>query len=286
MLRPPARTTAESGFGGRSVRSAHDPAAPGGPLLRWAKWVRLQGTIGPGLVVVHPRTSAREDRVVILRLMAVRNGPLDRARETSKRLTTYSVAEIHVARLSAGLSQQALGAAVGLTASEVGRFERGDLQDVGIDRLCRMAAAVGLTVSLRLYPAGDPVRDAGQSRLLDRLRGHVPPRSRWRQEVPLRGRDDARAWDAVIDGTGCADAVEAETRFVDTQATERRIALKLRDDPSVAHVVLLLADTRLNRRTLAAVRDSLLATYPIDARVALARIADGRCPGGNAIVVL
>ncbi|MGK2851933.1 MAG: XRE family transcriptional regulator [Candidatus Limnocylindrales bacterium] len=196
------------------------------------------------------------------------------------------MAEIRGARQSAGLSQHALGAAVGLTASEVGRFERGDLQDVGIDRLCRMAAAVGMTVSLRLFPAGDPVRDAGQMRLLDRLRGHVPPGSRWRPEVPLFGRDDARAWDAVIDGTGCVDAVEAETRFVDTQATERRIALKMRDDPTVAHVILLLADTRLNRRTPAEVRESLRATYPIDGRVALARIAEGRCPGGNAIVVL
>lgn len=218
--------------------------------------------------------------------MAVRNGPLDRARETSKKLVAHAVVEIHGARLAAGLSQRALGAAVGLSASEVGRFERGDLQDVGIDRLCRMSAAVGLTVSLRMYPAGDPVRDSGQLRLLDRLRSRVPPPSRWRQEVPLVGRDDARAWDAVIDATGCVDAVEAETRFVDTQATERRIALKLRDDSRVAHVILLLADTRLNRRTLDDVRESLRATYPIDGRAALARIADGRCPGGNAIVVL
>lgn len=218
--------------------------------------------------------------------MAVRNGPLDRARETSKRLVADATTEIRVARLSAGLSQRALGAPVGLTASEVGRFERGDLQDVGIDRLCRMSAAVGLTVSLRMYPAGDPVRDAGQVRLLDRLHGRIPPSSRWRLEVPLFGRDDARAWDAVIDGTGCADAVEAETRFVDTQSTERRIALKLRDDSSASHVILLLADTRLNRRTLDDVRESLRATYPIDGRAALARIAEGRCPGGNAIVVL
>lgn len=218
--------------------------------------------------------------------MAVRNGPLDRARETSKRLATLAAAEIRGARVAAGLSQHALGAAVGLSASEIGRFERGDIQDVGIDRLCRMAAAAGLTVTLRLYPEGDPVRDAGQVRLLARLRDRISPSVRWRQEVPLTGRGDLRAWDAVIDGTGCADAVEAETRFVDTQATERRVALKLRDDPSVAHVVLLLADTRLNRSTLAAVRDSLRATYPIDGRVALARIAAGRCPGGNAIIVL
>lgn len=211
---------------------------------------------------------------------------MDRARETSKRLVTHAVAEIHGARMAAGLSQQALGAAVGLSASEIGRFERGDVQDVGIDRLCRLAAAAGLTVSLRLFPDGDPVRDAGQVRLLDRLRDRVPSAVRWRQEVSLFGRDDPRAWDAVIDGTGCADAVEAETRFVDTQATERRIALKLRDDASVTHVILLLADTRLNRNTLAAVRESLRATYPVDGRVALARIAEGRCPSGNAIVVL
>ncbi len=175
---------------------------------------------------------------------------------------------------------------VGVSPSAVARFERGQLADIGIERLCRLAASVGLELSVRLFPDGDPIRDAGQVRLLERLRVRLPVSVRWRVEVPIIGRQDRRAWDAVIDGHACIDAVEAETRIADLQAAERRIALKARDDPTIRHLVLLLSDTRANRHALALARESLRAQYPLDTRAAMAGLSVGHCPGANAIVVL
>ena len=72
-------------------------------------------------------------------------------------------------------------------------------------------------------------------------------------EVPLPAlpdRPEQRAWDAVIRGGGKRTAVELEMRLSDGQALERRINLKRRDDQTEGFV-LLVADTRTNRRVLA-----------------------------------
>ncbi|MEA2576831.1 MAG: Helix-turn-helix domain [Chloroflexota bacterium] len=196
------------------------------------------------------------------------------------------MAEIKLARIRAGVSQKDVGHAVDMSASQVGRFERGQLQEVTIEQVCRLSVAVGLEVSLRLYPDGDPIRDAAQVRLLERLRARIAPSVRWRTEVPLFGRDDSRAWDAVSDGTGCVDGIEAETRLSDVQATERRIMLKLRDDASIQHLFLLVADTRANRAALAIGRESLRGNFPLDTREVIASLAAGRCPGANGLIIL
>lgn len=218
--------------------------------------------------------------------MTTRDRRLDRARATSRRLIASAISEIKAARVRAGVSQQDLGRAVGMSASQVGRLERGQLHDVSIEKVCRLSAGVGLDASLRFYPGGDPVRDIGQVRLLGRMRGRVAPAVRWRTEVSLPIRDDLRAWDAVVDGTGCVDSVEAETRLHDVQATERRILHKHRDDGSVRHVFLLVADTRANRAVLAVAREGLRGNFPLDTREALAALANGRCPGANALIIL
>ena len=81
-------------------------------------------------------------------------------------------------------------------------------------------------VRLRAYPAGDPIRDAGHTRLLDRLRRDLASGLQWRSEVPLPIEGDLRAWDAVIGGPGWRLMVEAETLIDDVQALERRLALE------------------------------------------------------------
>lgn len=218
--------------------------------------------------------------------MATRDRRLDRALATARHLGTSLAREIRDGRLAAGLSQDDVGRAVGLSGSQVGRFERGELAAIRIEQLCRLGAAVGLVPSIRLYPAADPVRDIGQVRLLERLRRRIAGPARWRVEVPLPGQRELRAWDAVIDRTGCLDAVEAETRLADLQAIVRRIQVKLRDDGTVTHVFLLVADTRSNRQALALGRESLREQFPLDTREALISLRDGRCPGGSAIIVL
>ena len=190
------------------------------------------------------------------------------------------------ARVAIGLSQDDLGRSVDISGSQVGRFERGELDDIGLEQLCRLSASVGLVPSLRLYPAGDPVRDVAQVRLLERVRERLPSDANWRTEVPLHGRSDARAWDAVAESSTCVDAFEAESRLGDLQAIERRILLKHRDDPVIGHVFLVVAATRANRRALALGRAGLQGNFPLDTREALASLSRGRCPGANGLVVL
>jgi hypothetical protein len=86
-----------------------------------------------------------------------------------------------------------------------------------------------------------------------RFLNHVRAPLSYRLEVPLPAlpdRPEQRAWDAVIGGAGTRTAVELEMRLRDSQALERRLNLKRRDDPTEAFV-LVVADTRTNRRILA-----------------------------------
>jgi hypothetical protein len=165
----------------------------------------------------------------------------------------------------------------------VERLEAGTRRST-IREFAAYGVTVGLDVRLRAYPAGDPIRDAGQQRLLERLRRRLDPGLGWRTEVPLPIEGDRRAWDALIRGDVRVAAVEAETVLDDIQAVERRIALKQRDG-AIDHVILLVADTRRNRRALAAT-PTAFPGFSRDARSTLRALADGRIPLGSCVVIL
>ena len=193
-----------------------------------------------------------------------------------------------MARVGAGLSLRDVAAASGASHQQLARFERGDLERVSIAELGAWCAIVGLDLSIRAYPAGDPIRDRAQLALLERFRARLHPSLRWRTEVPLPIERDLRAWDADIRGTVPAPwraRVEAETKLADLQALERRLQLKIRDDP-VGHVVLLVSETRSNRQAIRLLKDGLRETLPLDARDMLAALGTGRDPGASGIVVL
>jgi len=135
----------------------------------------------------------------------------------------------------------------------VSRIERAKLGSVSIIQATRLGAVLGLDVRVNVYPGGEPLRDAASAKRLGRILAHVRPPLRYRTEVALPARMagpiELRAWDLVtyLDGTRCA--WELEMRLRDAQATIRRHALKRRDDP-VDRFVLVLADTKTNRRIL------------------------------------
>ena len=193
-------------------------------------------------------------------------------------------ADISSARRNSGLSLATVGRACGLSRSAAGRIENGDTIEVSTGRLACLGAAVGLDVRLRAYPAGDPIRDAGQIRLLERLRARLHASLRWSTEVPLPIEGDLRAWDAVIRGRDWRRPVEAETVLDDIQALERRLGLKRRDGGE-DHLILLVADTIRNRRALAAAPGAF-ADLPLKTREILAALSKGEDPGGSGIVVL
>jgi transcriptional regulator with XRE-family HTH domain len=187
--------------------------------------------------------------------------------------------------VTAGLSLREVAFAAGVSHNKVWRIEHAKSLDVSVLDLTRVATAVGLDMSLRFYPGGDPIRDAAHVQLLHRLRARIHPDLRWRAEVPLPIPGDRRAWDATIAGVGFVLGVEAETRVRDAQAVARRVNLKQRDG-ELDHVILLVADTRANRLALQAARPELADALPITPRIALGALAEGRSPGGNAVIVL
>ncbi len=192
--------------------------------------------------------------------------------------------ELHAARMSTGLSLEAVGDAVDMSREKVRRIERGLAAGATIGDLTAVATAVGLDLSVKLYPGGRPLRDIVHVRLLGRFHARIHPSLGWQPETPVPLPGDRRAWDAMIRGTRFRLGVEAESRLGDLQALERRVALKARDS-RIEQVVLLVADTRHNRDALRAA-GPMLSSFPLSARSIPRSLAVGREPGGSGIVVL
>ena len=217
---------------------------------------------------------------------------VDRGRRLGRLDLVRVGTEIRHARTGSGLSLAAIGRSVGLSASQVSRIERGLAPSTTVLQLAIIGAAVGLDIRTRTYPGPDPLRDVAQQRLLDRLRPRLHPRLRMRAEVLIAGDSEQRAWDAWVDAFDpAADpaiqglAVEAETRIADGQAFLRRLALKM-SRGGVNAVLVVVADTRVNRASVAAMRLVAFDAFPITPRQAFDCLAAGRHPGGSALVFL
>src|SRR5271157_4979489 len=216
--------------------------------------------------------------------IAVRHSPAmgskqraaDKGTERARSVAVDLGGELRRAREQHGLSQAVVGRAVRLSASQVSRIERARSKHLSIHHIARLLAVVGLDLSARAYPAGPPIRDAVHLALLNRLRDRVGPAAAWRFEVPVGRVGDPRAWDAVLAVGAARVAVEAETRPRDLQALQRRVALKLRDDPGISGVVLLLANTRHNRNLMRESGDALRVDFPLPCEAVLRPLAEGR----------
>jgi hypothetical protein len=88
----------------------------------------------------------------------------------------------------------------------------------------------------------------------------------------------------VIRGPGWQVAAEAETVLADIQAAERKIALKQRDG-GIDHVILLVADTRRNRRALAAA-PAAFQGWNRHSRSAMRALKAADEPRDSAIIIL
>lgn len=217
--------------------------------------------------------------------MPKRSGIVERGRERGRSIVDLVEREFRDGRLDRGLSQDAVGDALGLDRSWISRVERGLVEDLSIGQAAELLSTVGLELSARVYPAGSPLRDAAHVTLLGRLRAVLHADLAWRTEVPLPIPGDLRAWDALIRGRGWRCGVEAETRPRDLQALERRLALKQRDG-EVDCVMLLLGDTRHNRALLRSYADALHEQFPAPGRETLELLARGAPPTANSIVLL
>ena len=218
--------------------------------------------------------------------MGTKRRAVDIGTERGRSIVSALGSEIRLAREEHGLSQALVGRAVGMSASQVSRIERAQAKCVSIRQLARLLAVVGMELSARAYPAGPPIRDAAHLKLLARFRARVAKSVVWRFEVPVGTPGDQRAWDAMMMIGAVEIGVEAETRLRDLQALQRRLALKCRDDLSISHVVLLLADTRSNRNLVREHDDALGTDWPLGPPQLLAALAAGRNPGASGMVLV
>lgn len=194
--------------------------------------------------------------------------------------------EFREARRGAGVSQDHVGRAAGISGAQVGRIERGQSPSLSIRTASVVAALLGLELVVRAYPGGYVLRDAAHLSLLRRLRARLGDGWTWDYEVPV-SRHDQRAWDAVVTDptTGTKVAVEAETRVTDVQALLRRIESK-RLASGVVSVLLLVSDTRANRAATTLAADVLRVPFPVPARQALASFERGTVPERGALILL
>jgi transcriptional regulator with XRE-family HTH domain len=217
--------------------------------------------------------------------MTARDGTVQHADQQARRLRSELASSLLVARVDAGLSQAAAARAAGMSHAQWGRIERGVLEDVSFGQACRACAAVGLKFYAKTVPDGDPARDAGQRSVLERFRLRLQPEAGWATEVVFPIPGDRRAWDGMATLHGRRAGCEAETHPRDTQALERRLALKLRDG-GVDILLLIVPDTRGNRRLLEAHREVLRSLLPLDTRQVLAALSRGELPERSGLVVI
>lgn len=193
--------------------------------------------------------------------------------------------EIRLARVMAGRTQRDLGRSIGTSACRISLVERGQVASVSYRQLARMAAAVGLKLSVRAYPVGRRLLDKPQLDLLGALRARASQAWRWQTEVPMPIPGDLRAADAVATIEGCSVLCELWTRLADWQAQSRGALLKQRD-LRADRLLIVLRATRANREALAAAGPASGGSFPLGSREVIRALAAGRDPGQNGIVVL
>lgn len=200
--------------------------------------------------------------------------------------------EFATIREDAGLTRAAVARAAGVRPSTVGRMEVG-LIEADFATMARVASVLGSEVSIRLFPAGAPIRDRFQAPMLEALQA-------------LMHRDWARSIEVPVVGSvrGVVDcvlghpveplvlAIEVQSELRRPEATLRRSADKAaalprseaghalaaaRDVPQVdVSRLLILRSTVANRAVVRDLARTFAAAYPARAGDAVAALRDPR----------
>lgn len=160
----------------------------------------------------------------------------------------------------------------GISQSMVAETERG-LLGVSLDARCRIAAACGHELSMKLYPVGTVrPRDSGQLALAEAISAAAAPCWRSRFEVAT-GPGPMHAADIVLENERQVAQIEVERAVVDFQAQWRAANLK-RDSLSKRlgrEVALILAvpDTTTVRKRLEPHDQLISQAMPMSSRAIL-----------------
>ena len=217
--------------------------------------------------------------------MPPRSRHTDDARRLWSRIAVQIGEQFRTARLVRGLTLREVAAAIGSSASEISRRELGRSTRLTGEKLAVHAAAIGLRLSVNLWPVGGGVRDAAQARHVAAFVARVGRTWRVLLEAPIRIAGDLRAVDVLLIRGEVRIVVEVITRLADLQAQIRAAQLKARDI-GATRLILVVAGTHNNRQALQATRGSLADAFDLDTRRVMADLARGADPGRDSIVVL
>ncbi|MEP6469248.1 MAG: helix-turn-helix transcriptional regulator [Chloroflexota bacterium] len=200
-----------------------------------------------------------------------------------ERLVREFADEVREARHAAGLSQDAVARAIGVSKATIGRLERSARPRPDMILAARVARVVGLDLTMKCYPAAGRLRDAAHLKLLERFTGRLHPGIGRKFEAPVRP-DDQRAWDLLLQIGEQLVGVAAETRIRDLHALLRREFRKL-EDGSVQRLLVVAAATHANRE---AVRETeiLKAALPLGAREALLALREGEPLRAHSLILI
>jgi transcriptional regulator with XRE-family HTH domain len=216
--------------------------------------------------------------------MASTTRAIDLARRRWEQTAAEVGDQLRTGRRVLGASQARLAASIGVSQAEVSRRERGRSLVVG-ESFAVHAAAVGLRVSVKLWPVGGAIRDAAQARSIAAFVSRVGRPWRVTLEAPIPLAGDLRAVDVLLVRGELRIAVEVMTRLADLQAQIRAAQLKARD-MGATRLILVVAGTHANRRELAAAAQTLVAAFDLDSRRLMSAMAAGRDPGRDGIALL
>lgn len=221
----------------------------------------------------------------IVHVVSTRRNQVDEAARQTRRQLDNALRDLRAARAAAGLSQRFVATKLGYTRQLLSLWERGSIFPDPVQLAC-WGAVLGLDVSIRAFPAGSPLRDAGQLRLIGRARAAVGEAWAWRTEVPVSSDPrDRRAFDAVLSGPAGRIGLEAITRLIDAQAQVRAATLK-QEAAGLVRMVLVLAQTRHNRTAVLEAAPTLSPAFPIRPREVLRALRAGQLPAANGMILV
>ena len=181
--------------------------------------------------------------------------------------------EFRLIRLRTGVSQAAVGRAIGVDRATICRIEAGR-PSVADQIRARAAAVLGADFRLGIYPDAAPlIHDAAHARLVEALLRLRHPSWHARVEAPVPG-PGRRSTDLRLDRGGETVLLEVETRVhaleaIIREGEDKRSAVTVDAAPAAdgepgrrVHVVLVLPPTRHHRALVAAHPGTIRAAFP------------------------
>jgi transcriptional regulator with XRE-family HTH domain len=208
----------------------------------------------------------------------------DIGRERARYLRGRFGTELRSARIAAGLAQSLVASRAGVSQSFASGVERGT-RGATLDVACRLVAAVGCELGMRIYPAdGVSLRDSGQIGLAQAIVAKAHSSWHARMEVPI-STADRRAADLVLEGSEEVLHIEIERSLVDLQAHLRSANLK-RDHLATRYdrpirLIIAVPQRATTRRIVRQLDPLLKRTFRIGSRQIAQAIGYGGAVGGD-----